>query len=266
MKKKEAIENLNDIREKFLQSYGEDTVIKVPIDGDDMQALDMAIEALQTDNYFWEKCPYYEPDIMFDGEEEYDCGKCTYKTEPCDVAINKHEVLAQINCWIGSGEYRYTNATDYLVKRIYKLSPVKPSYNSIKTELDYCDDCISRKQALYELEQDQYHDEFCEEHHIDRSINMGMVKIRLNELPSVNPQKSGWIPVSERLPEKNMVCLVAVGEFNLTQMAMYSDLMGTIDHKIFYQGDYGKENFANITQYVKAWMPLPKPYKVESEE
>ena len=79
-------------------------------------------------------------------------------------------------------------------------------------------------------------------------------------------QEPKWIPVSERLPEKNMVCLVAVGEFNLTQMAMYSDLMGTIDHKIFYQGDYGKENFANITQYVKAWMPLPKPYKAESED
>lgn len=92
------------------------------------------------------------------------------------------------------------------------------------------------------------------------------------KLQSANMERSrqyyngGWIPVSERLPEKNMVCLVAVGEFNLTQMAMYSDLMGTIDHMIFYQGDYGKENFANITQYVKAWMPLPEPYKAESEE
>lgn len=75
-----------------------------------------------------------------------------------------------------------------------------------------------------------------------------------------------WIPVSERLPEKNMECLVAVGKFNFTQMAIYSDLMGTIDHRIFYQGDYGKKNFENITQYVKAWMPLPEPYKAESED
>lgn len=77
--------------------------------------------------------------------------------------------------------------------------------------------------------------------------------------------KTRWIPVSERLPEKNMEYLVAVGKLNFTQIAMYSDLMGTIDHRIFYQGDYGKENFEDITQYVNAWMPLPEPYKEESE-
>lgn len=74
-----------------------------------------------------------------------------------------------------------------------------------------------------------------------------------------------WIPVSERLPDKNMPCLVSVGKFNLTQIAMYSDLMETIDHKIFYQGDYGKNNFQNITEYVNAWKPLPEPYEPKEE-
>lgn len=73
--------------------------------------------------------------------------------------------------------------------------------------------------------------------------------------------KDKWIPVSERLPDKNMPCLVSVGKFNFTQIAMYSDLMETIDHKIFYQGDYGKNNFQNITEYVNAWQPLPDPYR-----
>lgn len=41
-------------------------------------------------------------------------------------AISRQAVLAQINCWISSGEYRYTNATDYLRKRINYLSPVTP--------------------------------------------------------------------------------------------------------------------------------------------
>lgn len=41
-------------------------------------------------------------------------------------AISRQEVLEQMNCWIGSGEYRYTNATDYLRKRINSLSPVAP--------------------------------------------------------------------------------------------------------------------------------------------
>ena len=70
-----------------------------------------------------------------------------------------------------------------------------------------------------------------------------------------------WIPVSERLPDKNMPCLVSGGKLNLTQIAMYSDLMETIDHKIFYIGDYGKDDFRNITEFVNAWQPLPEPYK-----
>jgi len=78
-------------------------------------------------------------------------------------------------------------------------------------------------------------------------------------------KQTEWIPVSERLPEKNTACLVAVGKFNLTQIAMYSDLMKIIDHRIFYQGDVGHDNFEDITEYVKAWMPLPEQYKVESE-
>lgn len=90
---------------------------------------------------------------------------------------------------------------------------------------------------------------------LDRADEIGTSIIKLFE------QEPKWIPVSERLPEKNMACLVSVGKLYLTQIAIYSDLMGTIDHRIFYQGDYGHRNFEDITEYVKAWMPLPKPYK-----
>lgn len=75
-----------------------------------------------------------------------------------------------------------------------------------------------------------------------------------------------WTPVREGLPKKNMPCLVSVGGFHITQIAMYSDLMGTINHKIFYRGDYGHEDFMNITRYVEAWMPLPKPYEPQERE
>ena len=37
------------------------------------------LEDIKAEPYFWEKCPYYEPDMMFDGKDEYDCGKCKYK-------------------------------------------------------------------------------------------------------------------------------------------------------------------------------------------
>lgn len=43
------------------------------------EALDMAINALSENTNFWEKCPYYNPDMIFDGEEEYDMGQCKYK-------------------------------------------------------------------------------------------------------------------------------------------------------------------------------------------
>lgn len=41
-------------------------------------------------------------------------------------AISRQAVLAQINYWISSGEYGYTNATYHLRKRINSLSPVTP--------------------------------------------------------------------------------------------------------------------------------------------
>lgn len=75
-----------------------------------------------------------------------------------------------------------------------------------------------------------------------------------------------WIPCSERLPEENMACLVSVGKLNFRQLAMYSDLMGIKDHKIFYQGNVGYADFEDITEKVNAWMPLPKPYKGEKDE
>ena len=78
-------------------------------------------------------------------------------------------------------------------------------------------------------------------------------------------EQTQWIPVSEILPETNMACLVSVGKLYLREIAIYSDLMGTTDHKIFYQGDYGHGNFENITEYVKAWKPLPKPHREEGE-
>ena len=85
--------------------------------------------------------------------------------------------------------------------------------------------------------------------------------LMLNSVPSVMSQDPRWISVDERLPEKNIACLVKVGKSNLTQMAVYSDLMGTIDHRIFYQGEKEDGTFVNITKYVNAWMPLSSSYE-----
>ena len=61
------------------------------------------------------------------------------------------------------------------------------------------EDAISRQAILNEFEEDQYHLEFCIEHGIDRSISMDMVRIRLHDMPSVQPEpKTGhWILTSD---------------------------------------------------------------------
>ena len=67
------------------------------------------LEDIKAEPYFWEKCPYYEPDMMFDGEDEYDCGKCKYK----DKSVLE-DIKAEIeNMWIMSAKNLRTGETIY---------------------------------------------------------------------------------------------------------------------------------------------------------
>ena len=74
-----------------------------------------------------------------------------------------------------------------------------------------------------------------------------------------------WIPVSERLPDKDKYidfykCLVAV---NCTSRNDICDsFTAYFDGKHFYMHLYDRA----IISGVKAWMPLPESYKVESED
>ena len=65
---------------------------------------------------------------------------------------------------------------------------------------------------------------------------------------------NGWIPVSERLPEKNKDVITTV---------KYSGFMGMYGRwlKTAFIDGYGEWNGECIGGEVIAWMPLPKPYK-----
>ena len=70
-------------------------------------------------------------------------------------------------------------------------------------------------------------------------------------------QAPKWIPVSERLPEDGEEVLCFLGS---EEMAV-----------LFRRNDWGQDEwvdggFASGSYDVVAWMPLPKPYKAESEE
>ncbi len=72
-----------------------------------------------------------------------------------------------------------------------------------------------------------------------------------------------WIPVSKRLPEKAFGCLVTVEEDDIhgePQRVIYPDFVG-------YDGETWNDADGKAIPFdVIAWMPLPEPYKKESEE
>ena len=82
-------------------------------------------------------------------------------------------------------------------------------------------------------------------------------------LPSVNPQepKTGWIPVSERLPK--------VADCYAVTRKIGSDLIVDacfFDGKNTWHHDNRTNHERNYLTNIIAWMPLPEPYKAESED
>jgi hypothetical protein len=74
----------------------------------------------------------------------------------------------------------------------------------------------------------------------------------LSQLPSVTPQQTGWIPCSERLPEKDVNVLTYHRDvaFDYQYVSWIDDYSGK------WAGFIG-----NQSDEVLAWMPLPEDYK-----
>lgn len=68
-------------------------------------------------------------------------------------------------------------------------------------------------------------------------------------------KKTGWIPVSERLPEKNVEVLATTEWGAVTIAEMYS-----ANDWFIHEGATNVD-----ADELTAWMPLPEPYKAESE-
>lgn len=83
----------------------------------------------------------------------------------------------------------------------------------------------------------------------------------LGELPSAQPEPR-WIPCSERLPEERGFYLVSVGApYKTVRVYEYKPCEG-YENENLWKSDDGSYCF---NWFVKAWMPLPEPWKGEQE-
>ena len=82
----------------------------------------------------------------------------------------------------------------------------------------------------------------------------------VDKLPSVTSKKEEWIPCSERLPKPNELV------DNVRKYYLIQDEYGDM-HVASYlrNGWISIDSFYTLEDDVIAWMPLPEPYKAESE-
>ena len=119
------------------------------------------------------------------------------------------------------------------------------------------DDLISRAEAIEALgeepamwrEKDEYEMGLNNQWHSDRNAIMAV--------PSV---ESRWIPVTERLPEKNTLVLITTSKGIVVQVMFFGENMN--GHMVWRS--FGGE-YVYWDEEVTAWMPLPTPWKGESD-
>lgn len=89
----------------------------------------------------------------------------------------------------------------------------------------------------------------------------------LEEVPTIEPKYSGWIPCKKRMPKPNEKTVDSVRKYYLVQnvygdmmVASYNDVKG---YARWWEQMY---KYEPITDEIVAWMELPEEYKERSEE
>lgn len=75
-------------------------------------------------------------------------------------------------------------------------------------------------------------------------------------------EKYRWIPVTEQLPEPETYVLVSFSNFSLPIIGRYAE---NEEGGAWFAGDED-EPLVSQDMFVNAWMPLPEPYREETED
>ena len=88
---------------------------------------------------------------------------------------------------------------------------------------------------------------------------------RIAELPSADVRENRWISVSERLPEEFQRVLVTIVNYKGNKVVRVAEYHNRKEKDVF-QIKENHEEWEVGEKGLLAWMPLPEPYKAESEE
>ena len=158
----------------------------------------------------------------------------------CVNRANKNDYCNRdcYNCELVKTDTEILNALDMAIKEL---------------EQEPCTDAISRQAAIKAAMQDV-------SDRRTQGFKCGATRAatRIKLLPSVNSQpKTGWIPVTERLPEVGQYVLCYLKGWHYLgkyRVCKYRDADKYVNHPYF---DFNENGFPDVL----AWMPLPALYE-----
>ena len=130
-----------------------------------------------------------ESPIVKEMQSALDMATKALEPQPCEDAISIESVIE----WLKDKDIiKMKNQEENARRELGELPSAPPSYNSIKTELKPCEDCISREETLNKI--NELIAEYIPLMPIGWTLPLNIAKT-INELPPVKPQspKGKWI-------------------------------------------------------------------------